>query len=157
MTRAVAEEKGSGSGAPFVGDHSMRLRKPLRVLALPLIVLVNASEGFAQSVAGPEQPRDVDPPAVVRSVEIDESVFAGGVSDPDELERRQVRTLNRQIRAQLAGADARAAMAQREYDKAVANARADRQAYEAALGRYEKAIEERRRAVAAHDPSGKKK
>lgn len=97
--------------------------------------------------------RTIDPgaaaPGPVRDVEISGSVFADGVTDPEEIEHRQVRNLNGRIADQLAAGRLQAQTAEQEHQRAVAAATADRQRYDEALARHRAEMEEWQRAVDA--------
>lgn len=129
-------------------SHSTSLRAALSVS----LFLGAASAGLAQSAPEPRQQADSGASPVVRSVEIDASLYTDKVSDPEEMERREVRSLNQQAAAQRAAIEARAALAQREHELALAKAEAQQRAYDEALAAHRAAMEAWQRKAASNPP-----
>lgn len=130
----------------------MSCSRSLRVVLLLSLLLGGASGGLAQSISEPRQQAASGAAPVVRSVDIDASAYTERTDEPDEMERREVRSLNQQVAAQHAAAEARAALAQREHEQALARAEAQQRAYDDALAAHRAAMEAWR-SNAASNPS----
>lgn len=100
-----------------------------------LLAVAEAAPAVAQTTAAP---RPNEPPgwtAAIREVEVEPSVSVDGQTDKDEVERRQVRNLNRQGAIMLDAARQRADAIQRNYEEALARSRIEEKLYQDALAK----------------------
>lgn len=103
-----------------------------------LVAGTSGADVVAQTpgMAFPKEP--VGANAAIRTVEIDPSVSVDGVTDAEEIKRRQVRSLNRQGAAMLTAATERADAIQRNYKEAIARSRIEEKLHQDALARAQR-------------------
>ncbi|MEG8220552.1 hypothetical protein OSJ57_07950 [Sphingomonas sp. HH69] len=127
-------------------------KKPARLFVAMLVAGTSGAHVAAQTpgMALPKEPAGAN--AAIRTVEVDPSVSVDGVTDEEEIERRQVRSLDRQGSAMLAAAKQRADAIQRNYEEAMARSRIEEKLYRDALARHSAEMEAWQRARDQHVP-----
>ncbi len=127
-------------------------KKLARLLAAMLLAGNSGAHVVAQTpgMAFPKEPAGAN--AAIRTVEVDPSASVDGVTDEEEIERRQVRNLNRQGAAMLAAAKQGADAIEGNYEEAMARSRIEERLYRDALARHRAKMEAWQRAKDEHVP-----